>query len=357
MTTIFGAIGINDNDRIFSSTVGQTAIYEVVNQAVTQYNYTLNQVLSAFVEERTTDFKRRYKLPGGGFMGRRGVQARGPAVKAYGQWDVAFPLEDFDEALWDNDVDRAYMTAREFQRHLETIFTRHTNAVRYEVLKALLNNTQRTFVDPLHGSLSIEPLANGDTVVYPPVLGSTTEATDTHYLESNYASASISDTNNPYVTVRDELEEHFGAATGGENLVSFINNAERAITESLTDFDEVPDRFIRVGDNTDVPMGLPNVPGRILGRVSGVWVVEWRFIPANYIVTTHLEAPAPLIQRSDPDDTGLPADLTLVSEDADYPFEASEWRHRFGFGCGNRLNGVIMELGTGGTYTIPTGYS
>jgi hypothetical protein len=85
-------------------------------------------------------------------------------------------------------------------------------------------------------------------VVYPPVLGSETEATEDHYLESGYASANVSDTNDPYVTVVDDLEHHFGAATGGENIVVFINNAERGVTEDLTDFAPVPDQYIRVGD-------------------------------------------------------------------------------------------------------------
>jgi hypothetical protein len=35
----------------------------------------------------------------------------------------------------------------------------------------------------------------------------------------------------------------------------------------------------------------------------------------------------------------------------------AEWRTRFGVGVANRLNAVVMELGSGGTYTIPTGYT
>jgi len=154
----------------------------------------------------------------------------------------------------------------------------------------------------------------------------------------------------------DEIEHHFGAATGGEEIVCFVNNAETPETKDLTDFDEVPDRFIRVGDNVDVPTGLPSVPSRILGRVSGTWVVEWRWVPANYMIGVHLDAPRPLKARVDPADTGLARGLVLVARDERYPLESSHYRHRFGFGCGNRLNGVVMELGTGGSYTIPTAY-
>ena len=47
----------------------------------------------------------------------------------------------------------------------------------------------------------------------------------------------------------------------------------------------------------------------------------------------------------------------MVAQEKKHPIERLTWRHRFGFGVRNRLNGVVMELGTGGTYTIPTAYA
>jgi len=209
----------------------------------------------------------------------------------------------------------------------------------------------------LWGSLSVEPLANGDSGTYPPILGSEADATEDHYLESNYAATAISDSNDPYITLIDELEEHFGSNTGGGNTVVFINQAERPETEDLTSFVEVPDQYIRTGDDADIPQGLPAVPGRILGRHNhGCWVVEWRWMPASYMIALNMDAPKPLMKRVDPSDTGLARDLHIAAQDMQYPFESSQWRHRFGFGVGNRLNGVVMELGTGGTYTIPSAY-
>ena len=152
---------------------------------------------------------------------------------------VALPLEDFGAQLSGNDVDMAYMSVAELDRHLNTVVAQNVNTLRFEMLKALLNNTQDTFVDPLHGSLSIEPLANGDTVVYPPVLGSESEATDDHYLESNYAASAISDANNPFITIRDEIEEHFGVDQGGSNIVVFINQAQTTAVEDLSDFNPI----------------------------------------------------------------------------------------------------------------------
>lgn len=359
MSGIFGVLNLSDTDRSFINTIGQRVVYDAAQQLLTQYNQGLAAAIGAFVERETSDCKLRYKLPGGGRLQRRGGQAQSGNAKAYGAWDVALPLEDFGAALGGDQVTLAYLTIDEFNRHLETIMLQDRNTVRFELLKAIFNSGERTFVDPLYGSLLVEPLANGDSVTYPPVEGSETEATDTHYLESGYASSAISDTNNPLATLRDELEEHFGGgAAGGSNLVVFINNAQTAKVSALTDFSKIGQNFVTLGQDTAVAnINVPSVPGKLIGYSNGVWVSEWRWIPADYMVALHLDAPKPLLMRTDPADTGLGAGLQLVTEDEDYPFRVSHYRHRFGVGCGNRLNGAVMELGTGGTYTIPTAYA
>lgn len=358
MSGIFGILGISDSDRSYVRTIGQRAVFDAVNQLLTQYNAEMNAAMGAFVDQETSDHKFRYYLPGGGRLQRRGGQAPSAATKALGSWDVAFPLEDFGAQLAGDDVAMAYMDMQQLNRHLDTIMIQDTNTRRFEMLRALFNNTARTFVDPIWGSLTVEPLANGDTITYPPVLGSETEATDDHYLESGYAASAISDTNNPFVTIAAELEEHFGASQGGSNIVSFINNAQTAKVEALTEFDPIPQRFVTAGTSTALAdMGIPNVPGRVLGYASGCWIVEWRWVPANYILSVYADAPKPLIKRVDPADTGLGRDLQLVANETDYPLQGAHYRNRFGFGVGNRLNGVILELGVGGSYTIPTAYA
>lgn len=359
MSGIFGALGLPDTDRSYVRTIGQEAVYSATQQLLAQWNADMMGAMGLFVDSVTESHKERYYLPGGGRLQRRGRLTTAGAVRAYGSWDVAYPLEDFGAQVASDDISLAYMDMQQYNRHLDTVLLQDANTVRFEILKAIFNNTAATFVDPIWGSLTVERLANGDSVTYPPVLGSETEATDNHYLESNYAATAISDTNNPYVTIRDELEEHFGIATGGNNILVLINPAEVPETEDLSDFDAIPDTFVSPGANTAIPSGYPSlIPGssRVIGRTNGVWVAEWRFIPANYMVGIHLDAPKPLKMRVDPADTGLGQGLQLVATDANYPLQASHWRHRFGIGVGNRLNGVVMELGTGGSYTVPAAY-
>jgi hypothetical protein len=357
MASIFGHLGLQDTDYVYNATQGQRVIYDAIVEYTNRVNAELDSAMAVFVGETTEEHKRRYKLPGGGYLEKVSDTARGGSVKNYGSWDVAFPLDEFQRSVSTTRVGMAYMSVAELDTHVQGVVNANVNTVRFEILKRLFNSTETSFSDPKWGTLLVEPLANGDAVVYPPVLGVATEATENHYLESGYAASSISDTNNPYATIKDELEEHFGATQGNSNIAVFINPAQTAKSEALTDYDSFTDRYIVPGANTDTLFNFPaNLPGRIIGRTNGCWVVEYRWIPSGWALGVHLDAPAPLVRRIDPALTGLGNGLQLVAEDADFPFKTSTWSHRFGFGAGNRLNGVAMEFGTGGTYTIPTAY-
>lgn len=358
MSGIFGILGLQDGDRSYVNTIGQRVVYEATEELLARYNAELNNFLAWFLEGTTEGFAERYKLPGGGRMSRRGRLARPDAVKAYGSWDVAYPLEDFAEGLGDDDISMAYMTVQEYARHLDTIFIRNTNRLRYEVLLKLFKNTATSFVDPINGTLSVKSLANGDTVLYPPVIGSETEATEDHYLESGYLVAAISDTNNPLVTMRNDMEHHFGVNTGGTDIMVFVADNLTPYLEDLTSFVPVEDKFVMPGDDSARLAAFgAGLPGKLLGRSNGVWVSEWKHIPDNYALAIDPNQPKPLKMRLDPADTGLPAGLALMAREENVPLEQASWRNRFGFGVGNRLNGVVMEVAAGGTYTIPTAFS
>jgi len=358
MSQIFGILGLEETDRSFVNVRGQKVVYDAVAQLLADHNENLQAIQSVFVSGETEDFKFRYKLPGGGYLQKRGGLAQSASAKRTGQWDVAFPIEEFGQALAGDDVTLAYMNMQELNSHIDTITLMDINTVRLELMKALLDKTAYTFADPIHGDLSVVPLANGDAVLYPPVIGSDTEATEDHYLYSGYAVASISDTNNPIKTMVEDLVHHFADPAGGSNVVVFINPDATPYVEALTDFNEVTDRFVRQGDDQSEVINLPtNVPGKIIGRCSGAWISEWRWLPATYMFAIHLDQPKPLKVRVDPADTGLPRGLALTAKSEIAPLENSHYRHRFGVAVENRLNGVAMFLTTGSSYTVPTGYS
>lgn len=354
MATIYGILGIEDRDTTVDS-VGQRSVYEATQSLLDRHNEDVAAATSIFVEETTTDYQESYWLPGGGMMQQSTRLTRPGAVKPVDSYTVAFDLLDFrDQLAWD-DISMAYMTLAKYNMAVQNIAIRHANTVRFQILRHLLNATNATFVDEIRGSLTVRRLANSDSTTYPPVIGSDTGADDMHYLESNYTAANISDSNNPFVTVRNELEEHFGAG----DIVAFINNAQRAKVEALTDFIPVSNRFVQEGNATPTIIGGgPNVPGMVIGRVNDVWVSEWRWMPENYIFGLDTMQPGPLKRRIDTP-TNIPGRgrLELVAEQDEFPLRESFWRFREGYGVGNRLNGVVMELGTGGSYTTPTAYA
>lgn len=356
MATIFGVLGMADRDT-FEDTTAQRAAYDLINDYAARTQADLDAAFSLFVQTETDVHAERYFLPGGGMMQASANRTRPGAVKPVTSFDVAYPIDDFRDQIASDFVANAYISAAQLDAQVKGIAERYKNTKRYLILKSILNSTNDTFVDQKYGSLTIRRLANAtsgsDTTVYPPVIGSSTEATEDHYLETGYAASAISDTNNPFVTARDELEEHFGQGT----IVSFINNAQRAKVEALTAFAEKIPMATRPADNNAVLVdaGLPSVPGRIIGAINDVIVSEWRWIPANYIVSIMIDQPAPLKKRVDE-----PASLRgfkLVAQQQEFPLNESFWMAREGYGVANRLNGVVLELGTGGTYTIPTAYA
>ncbi len=359
MSLVFGTITDDDNEKGFLRNAGQELIWQTAQDWMAMRNAEFAQTRAIFVEGKTEKFKTRYKKPGAGFLQERNNQGRYGNAKAAGSWDVAYPLRDKGVSHSWNDVDVAKLTALELSNHIETGFNSYVNSFRFDVLLPLLNDTQQTFTDQEEGTLSVEPLANGDSVTYPPVTGEETdEATEDHYLGTTYAASAISDTNNPLKTGRDDLEQHFGGpTTGGDNIIVLCNNAQSEQLEALSDFREVPDNFIRSGDNVDIPFNLPTAPGITLGRSNRVWVQQWDFIPANYLLFIHLEEAAPLMMRHDEASMGLgTGDFMLVSRNERFPFEEAVWRARYGLGAGNRLNGVVMFVNGTSSYTIPATY-
>lgn len=350
MATIFGVLGIQDTDT-FMDTVGQTSIWSFVNDYLTLVEADAQKAYDIFVEGDTTDHKERYYLPAGGMMQRADNLTRPGAVKPINSWDAGYPIDDGRDQLAYTDVALAYMTAAQLDTHIKSVRQRYINTKRYGVLRALLNKTDEAIVDDRWGAITVYRLANADGATFPPLLGASAETTGhSHYVGSNYAASAISDTNNPYVTIRDHLEEHFGDTV----MVAFINNADRAKTEALTAFHPRLTQGATMSANATYldEQGLPTVPGRIIGAVNDVLVSEWRWIPSGYILGISLGVPPPLKRRIDlaPSLQGF----QLVAKYTDFPLQESFFRAREGFGVGNRLGAVAVQLVASTTYSTPT---
>jgi hypothetical protein len=362
-TTIFAALGVPDTDYAFLRTYGQEVIYDTTLQILGDHNGNLADVSKLFVERETKNHSEKYKLPGVGRLQRRGRQSDTAAVKATGDWTVNYPLEDFGASLQIDDVSFAYMTLQDYDLHLGTILRQDMNVHRFEMLRAMFNNTARTFMDELWGALTVQPLANGDATLYPPVVGAEVNAAQNNFLGVATSAIAFADSNDPVPTIVNQIEQNFGTPTGGSKIVIFCNQAQTPFFQALSNFDTVPNRFVEYGVNVSLvpevrfPDGSPII-GRYLGETDSAIIMEWRFIPSGYLLGLHLDAPKPLVRRVDPPETGLGTGLQLIMEDVSSPIWRSAWRDRFGYGVGNRLNGVVMDLtaATPSTYVIPSQY-
>jgi hypothetical protein len=358
MTTIFGLAQLSASDYQFMRQADNRLIYDAVNVYLQQAMQEMRDSAALFVNGTTTKAKERYQLPMTGRMQERSGQTKSEAVRRSGSWDVAYPLKEFGDTITATDVDFAYMTPMEFQAHIDGVILRSANTYRFEILRRIFKDTTDTFTDPRLGSLTIQPLANGTAgELYPPVIGSESEATQDHYLESGYASSAISDTNNPVKTMTEKLMKRFGRRTGGIPIITLINIAQRDKIESLSGFRPYVPAPIMPGADTDIVSAVPNGVGETIGYTNSSWISVWDWMPEDYMVSVYLDADKPLLERIDLPETGLGSGLQLVSQSTVYPLMYNEWRWRFGIGTGNRLNGVVMELGSGGTYSIPSDYA
>ena len=355
--TIPGILGIQDSERTYVEGVGQRQVFEATQEYVAMVNEDLARVTGLFIERTTEDHKFRYYLPADGELQRVSELGRPGERKVTGSWDVALPLEGFGDALGTSRIDLAYMTLADYQRHVEGITLRAQNTLRKEILRTLLDNVNYTFADKLRGDLAVKALANQDGTLFPPKAGAATAAEANHFAESNYATASITDTNNPIKTISRALRERFVSNGSNRRRVVLIAPGAQDYVEALTDFEQVNDPNIARGVTANNVLNLPvAIPGEVIGYCNEAYVSVWEWMPANYMIGIDLQAEKPIHMRVDPGYTNLPRGLTLVTESDEFPLSKSDWQWRFGLGIVNRLNGYVMELGTGGTYSVPSGY-
>lgn len=353
--TVFGILGIQDRDQTVDR-LGERTIYEAITEQTEIHNEEVAEMTAMFIEETTTDHTETYKVPGGGMMQESDEITRPGAVKGGAEYSVAYDLRDArDQVAWD-DVSIAYLTVRDLQRVMQTIYIRHANWVRYHIMTHLLREVNATFNDRTKGALTIRRLANNDGTIYPPTMAGGDGAQALHYITSGYAASAISDTNDPFATGRNLLETYFGPG----NPIALINPDESPEVKLMADFVPYGDRFIRPAAADPELVGGPGatVPGMVIGRVSGVWVAEWRNMPSGYIYMQDLNQPGPLKKRVDmPTGIAGRGALALVATQDEFPLRESFWRDRHGYGVGNRLNGVAIELTIDATYDDPAAFA
>lgn len=344
----FGFIGYEDlaDERI--NATNARIVDQAIRASVEEHNRQVSAALAELVQP-TQDYTVRYKLGSGGTLQPLDEWGNPLPVKDAGYYDVAFPIQGGGTAWGDNRVSRAMMTVGEADRLTLGALRRDADWMRRHMLAALFDNTTWSFVDEEKGTLTVQPLANGDAVTFPRNNG--TLATDTHY----YAQAgAISDAANPFPTWLAELNEH---PENGGPYVAYIPTNVKTAVQGLANFIEVADAAVNPGImapqlNGSIPRGIGD---QVIGYVDGVWVVEYSFLPDNYgIVVARGAETKPLGMREYP----AAALRGLFTENHSPDGNLNEYRFiRYaGFGAWNRVGALAFRIGNG-AYAIPTGYT
>ena len=345
------AYGFVDLEALFAEqvqTVGVSTVYDAVRESVEYHNRGINELIGSF-SAPTTDWQKRFMLPGTGTLQPIDEWGKPRPVKESGYYDVGFPIQGGGVAWGVSRIANALMIVEEANRRTLNNMRRDADWMKRHLLAALFDNAGWTYDDEVHGNVAVKGLANSDAVTYVKVGGAI--ATDTHYL---HQAGVIADATNPFPTIFDELMEH-PSNEGGEVVCYVPTNVVTAV-QGLTAFVEMPDPRLNYGANVTLPSGAISAKfgDLVLGRVNRVWVVEWRALPSNFIVA-HAEGAGPFMKMRQYPSAALQG---LVAENftPDGAMEEARMLRYAGFGVENRVAALVLEVSSGGSYNVPTGY-
>lgn len=349
-TLLYGFVNLKDvfSERV--SSVGMDVVSSAIRATVQEHNRQMAAMMGLLVEP-TTKYSRRFKTSASATLQPLDEDGRARPIKRKGYYDVAWPLQMSGAAWGQNYIAGAKMTVEEANNITDTLLSADFRWLRNHMLAALFANSSWTFSDDEHGDLTIKGPANGDTDTYAILNGADAPTTDDHFKAQ---SSSIDDDNDPFPAIETELLEH--PENGGE-VINFIPTALKSSVIALTDYLPIGDPNVARGISSDRLIGgLSNpVPGKVLGYLEdGGWIVEWRSLPDEHIISITTGGDRPLAMREDPE-----AELRGFQEIAqrdDHPFYESQWMRRAGFGAWNRVGAVITRIGNA-SYAVPTGYS
>jgi len=328
------------------TTVGVQTVYDAIRESAQEWTRQTDAMLSTLVEP-TTDHQVRYFLPGSGTLQPLDEMGNPKPIVESGYYDVAFPIQGGGTAWGAHRVSRALMTVEYANRMTLEAMRRDADWMRRHMLAALLDNATWTFADPEYGNLTIQPLANGDAVTY--VRNGGAVSVDTHHL---FQAAAIADATDPYDDIYSELMEH---PSNSGPVICYIATSLVATTKALTAFVPVVDPDILVGVAADRLVGgiNPGFGDEVLGKVDNCWIVEWKALPAGYIIA-HAQGGGPVLrmrQYPAPELQGFFPET--FSPDGN--IQETRMLRYAGFGVVNRIACVGYFVG-GGAWAIPTGY-
>jgi len=349
-TLAYGFVGL---ESIFAEKLEDVNV-QIVMDAITQSVDEHNRQVTAMTGDMfafTDQYKVRFQQPGSGTLQPLDEWGNPMPVKSAGFYDVAFPIQGGGTAWGDNRVSRALMTVDDVNRLVLDSLQRDADWIKRHMLAAIFDNTTWTYSDPSHGSLTVQPLANGDAVTY--VKRSGAVAVDTHHLAQ---AAAIADATNPFDDIYLDLTEHPVNANG--QVVCYVPTSNKAAVEGLAGFVEIGDPDVNEGVNTATISGRIDRGwgDEVIGKVNKCWIVESGILPDNYIVSNVRGAAPPLWARQYT--ASSLQGLITENHSPDGNMQEQRYIRYLGFGSYNRVGAMVNFIEAGDTtYDIPAGFA
>jgi hypothetical protein len=348
---LYGFHNLQDALDARVSEVQPETIFDAVDAAVAAHNADLNASMELFVQPLTSHAvgvaaAQEAELQDVDEWGRpQPIRVTPPAARY-------FPIRMAQTSIAMNYVTAQKMTVQELQERLQIMFTGDANWMRRRLFAALFEDTAYNFADPQFGTVSIAPIANGDSETFGRSNGGAA-ATDDHIK----GAASL--TNTVIQDCYDELIEH--PENGGDQaqVVAFVPTASRATVQALDGFVAAPDPNLTLGTGVNQYVGsfAGTAPGVPLGyhEDAKVHIREWPRLPSGYLIATTDLALKPIGMRED-EEASLRGFGEIPGGREDLPYLQRVWSRRAGFGAYNRVGAVVYKTDNA-TYSVPTGYS
>jgi hypothetical protein len=352
--TAYGFVQLKDLFRNRAISLAPNIIRTAIEESLAEHTANINGLLAEFVE-LTTSAQEQFDLPSGGTLQPIDESGNPLPVKFSGSYQVAFPIQGGATAWGNNRVTRALMTVEETNKFTVDAMSKDADWMSRHLLAAILTNTAWVFNDTVGengsrglGNVTVQPLANGDSVAYTMTGGATSP--DNHYLAQL---AGISDANNPFPAIKLELSEHPSNANG--DIICWCSDNLSESIRGLTAFVSVPDSDIQDTSLNDRIVRTPDLAfGELLGKVDGVWVAEYKRLPAGYMMA-HATGGGPILKMRE---YPSPALQGFFPEQNNVDGNHLEFRmiRYAGFGVANRVGGLAMQIGSA-TYTTPAQFA
>lgn len=355
MTTTFGYLRTTDLYTQRVAVVGVQRTFEAIRSHLAEYTRVLQGMMSEMAE-KTTLAQEQIELPGDGTLQPLDEDGNPLPVLPSGNYQVAYPIHGGGTAWGTNRVSRELMTVEDAERFTTDAERRDADWLIRHMLAAWFTNVTYVYKDKVGengskglGDITIQPLANGDTVTYVRK-GAVAPSTDDHYLKQ---ASAIDDDNNPFPAIEAELTEH--PSNGNRRILVYIPTNLRDSVIALTSFVSVADPNVN-DPNTAVATNVPN-PGfgdEVLGYIKGTkcWIVLWSILPDSFMLAKMegipflkmREYPAGALQGFFPENANVDGNH-LISRMIRY----------CGFGVADRVAALVYRVGNA-SYAIPSGF-